>query len=574
MIIFKEVRWRNFLSTGNEFTRIQLNRSKSTLIVGKNGHGKTTMIGALVFALYGKAYGKETKPQLVNTITKKNMLCEVDFSIGENEYMIRRGAAPNVFEIHQNGNLIEPPSDLKEYQDLVEKTILKINYKSFCQVVVLGSTNYVPFMKLPAGDRRAVVEDLLDIQVFTKMNSILKQKIDANKQEQSSNKTEITLLEQKIDLHEKHIASLKENNDDIIQDKRDAIAKLEKSITKYQEENERLSDEIEELTKEIKDTSKLQTTKEQLVEFKFKFEDKIKTAGNDLLFFAKHNHCPTCRQEIDAKFKETEIEAKTVTVAETEVALLKLEEKLKSTKTQLEEATKLNQDISSINSDVRSNNMLIKNYKTSIQTMEQEIESIKSKSKVTVENNSEIDELKVLLNKKMSYKYTLENEKELFDVSHHLLKDTGIKTKIIAQYIPIINRQVNKYMSDLDFFVNFELDNNFNEIIKSRNRDDFKYSSFSEGEKMRLNLALLFSWRDIAKMRNSASTNLLIMDEVADSSLDEEGTSGFLSIIEGLGPETNVFLISHHGDAIYDKFHSVIRMEKVNNFSRIARNEL
>lgn len=530
------------------------------------------MIAALVFALYGKAYGKDTKPQLVNSITKKNCICEVDFSIGEIEYMARRGAAPNVFEIYQNGSLIEPPADLKEYQELLEKTILKINYKSFCQVIVLGSTNYVPFMKLPTGDRRAVVEDLLDIQIFTKMNSILKQKIDENKEEFAKNKTEITLLEQKIELHQKHIASLKVNNDEIIQDKRDAITKLEQTIAKYQDENDKLSDEIEELTKSVKDTTKLTATKDQLVQYQYKFDDKIAAAGKDLLFFAKNDHCPTCRQEIDVKFKEEEIEKKTVTVAETQVALLKLEEKLESTKNQLAEATKLNQNISSLTSDIRSNTMLIKNYKSSIETMGQEIESIKSKSKINIETNSEIDELMVLLNTKMSYKYTLETEKELFNVSHHLLKDTGIKTKIIAQYIPIINQQVNKYMSDLDFFVNFELDNNFNEIIKSRNRDEFKYSSFSEGEKMRLNLALLFAWRDIAKMRNSASTNLLIMDEVADSSLDEEGTSGFLSIIEGLGPETNVFLISHHGDTIYDKFHSVIKMEKVNNFSRVATN--
>lgn len=570
MIIFKEVRWANFLSTGNEFTKIQLNRSKSTLIIGKNGHGKTTMIAAIVFALYGKSYGKDTKPQLVNSITKKNMICEIDFSIGEIEYMVRRGAAPNVFEIYQNGSLIEPPSDLKEYQELLEKTILKINYKSFCQVVVLGSTNYVPFMKLPAGDRRAVVEDLLDIQIFTKMNAILKQKIDDNKQEMSKNKTEITLLTQKIELHEKHMDSLKENNDEIIQDKRDSIAKLETSISKYEEENDKLLQVIEELSLHTKDTTKLTSTKDQLVQFQYKFENKIDAASKEMMFFAKHDHCPTCAQDILPHFKEAKIEKNTVTVAETQVALLKLQDKLEQTKAQLKEATEHSNKISSITSDIKSNNLLIKNYRNSIENMEEEIESIKSKSKVTTENNSEIENLMVSLNDKMVYKYKLETEKELYDVSHHLLKDTGIKTKIIAQYIPIINQQVNNYMSHLDFFVNFELDDKFNETIKSRNRDDFTYSSFSEGEKMRLNLALLFSWRDIARMRNSASTNLLIMDEVADSSLDEEGTSGFLSIIEALGPDTNVFLISHHGDAIYDKFHSVIKMEKVNNFSRIA----
>lgn len=534
----------------------------------------TSMIGAIVFALYGKPYGKDTKPQLVNSITKKNMLCEIDFSIGEIEYTIRRGAAPNLFEIYQNGSLIEPPSDLKEYQELLEKTILKINYKSFCQVVVLGSTNYVPFMKLPAGDRRAVVEDLLDIQVFTKMNSILKQKIDENKQEVAKNKTEITLLEQKIELYNKHIVSLQENNDDIIEDKLKGIRGLKHTIAAYEKQNEESIEKIEDLTKEVKDTTRLTNTKDQLLQFQYKFDDKIAAAGKEILFFAKNNHCPTCKQEIDVTFKETEIEKKTVSVAETQVALLKLEEKLKETKLKLDEANKVNNEISSINSDIKSNTLLIRNYQASIETMCEEIDSIKNKSKVTTQNNSEIDDLVVSLNKKMSYKYTLESEKELFDVSHHLLKDTGIKTKIIGQYIPIINQQVNKYLSDLDFFVNFELDDKFGETIKSRNRDDFTFSSFSEGEKMRLNLALLFSWRAIAKMRNSASTNLLIMDEVADSSLDEEGTSGFLHIIENLGPETNVFLISHHGDSIYDKFHSVIKMEKVNNFSRIAVNAL
>lgn len=570
MILFKKLRWMNLLSTGNQFTEVLLNKSKSTLILGENGAGKSTILDALFFVLYGRPFRNINKPQLMNSITGKGLLVEIEFSIGHKEYMIRRGMKPNVFEVYQNGVMINQNSDVREYQEMLEKNILKMNHKSCGQIVVLGSANYVPFMQLPAGARREVIEDLLDIQIFSVMNTLLKEKINQNKADIRDAEYQIDLIEQKIEMTQKHIASLQINNDELIESKEQMIADLQCQIDEASVQIEAINKTIEELSETISDAKSITEKKSKVLELESTLETKIRTLKKEVQFFHNHDNCPTCKQGIEHEFKETRITDRQKQLTEVEDALVKLESKIIQINSRIEEITKVNNEITKLNNKIIEHNGDIRSWNNSITTIRKEINSIRSNTSQIDNSQNEIDELRKDLTKKSKLKYDLIGQKEILDISSSLLKDTGIKTRIIRQYVPIINKLVNKYLAALDFFVNFELDEKFTETIKSRFRDEFSYASFSEGEKMRIDLALMFTWRAIAKLRNSATTNLLIMDEVFDSSLDVSGTEEFLKILDGLTSDSNVFIISHKGDQLYDKFHSVIRFEKHKNFSRIA----
>lgn len=570
MIAFKKLRWQNLLSTGNQFTELDLNRSSSTLVVGENGAGKSTFIEALTFALYGKPYRNINKPQLLNSITGKGLLVELEFSIGKKEYMIRRGMKPNIFEIYQNSEMLNQNAGARDDQEYLEKNILKLNFKSFSQIVVLGSANYVPFMQLPSMQRRAVVEDLLDIQIFSVMNSLLKDKINSNRTELSDIEYKINLCEQKIEMHSKHIDALKSNNDELINQKREKIEEHDKAILQHKITVDGLMSQVEELNAQVADQNKIESRKNKLVQMEASLEDRIRKLNKEIQFFHDHDNCPTCKQGIDHDFKTTTVEVRSTKKVEVEEALNKLETEIKTTQERLTFINNTNAQIQHFNTSIQSNNQQITFYQRYITDLNKEIEALVEQGNKIHTDMDDTESYEKELTGHNKQKELLSKQKAVYEVAAHLLKDTGIKTKIIKQYVPIMNKLINKYLAAMDFFVNFELDDQFNETIKSRFRDEFSYASFSEGEKMRIDLALMFTWRAIAKLRNSASTNLLIMDEVFDSSLDSSGTEEFLKILETLTQDTNTFIISHKGDQLFDRFHSIIKFEKHSNFSRIA----
>lgn len=570
MIIFKKLRWQNLLSTGNQFTEISLNRSKSTLIVGENGAGKSTILDALAYALYGKAFRNINKAQLINSITGKGLLVELEFSIGQKDYLIRRGVKPNLFEIHQDGTLLNQQADIREQQDFFERQILKLNHKSFGQIVVLGSANFVPFMQLSAQERRTVIEDLLDIQIFTTMNVLLKEKVSDNRSNIQDIDYQIALLEQKIDLSEQHMTSILTNNDELIKNKEDLIVEFDTRVHATNVEVEDTLSKIKDLNNTIDDHQKVNSRKSKLLQMETELETKVRKFKKEIQFFHDHDNCPTCKQGIDHEFKNEWIDNRENKSTEISTALEQIEKEILNIDNRLNEITDINNQITALNQQITNHGADIRSWENSIKSLRNEIESIRTNTKVIDDNADQIaqarKELKLLSGNKMD----LVEQREIYDISGVLLKDGGIKTRIIKQFVPIMNKLINKYLAAMDFFVQFELDEKFNETIKSRFRDEFTYASFSEGEKMRIDLALMFTWRAIAKLRNSASTNLLIMDEVFDSSLDTSGTEEFMKILDTLALDTNTFVISHKGDQLYDKFHSVIKFEKHANFSRMA----
>jgi DNA repair exonuclease SbcCD ATPase subunit len=569
-IFFKKLRWKNFVSTGNLFTEIDLARSKSTLIVGENGAGKSTILDALSFSLYGKPFRNINKPQLVNAITQKNLMVEVEFDVGPNEYLIKRGLKPGVFEIYQNGTLMNQDSATRDYQEYLEKNILKLNHKSFNQIVVLGSANFIPFMQLPAGTRRQVIEDLLDIQIFSTMNTLLKEKIQSNKEDIVAIGFEMKSVSDKIEMHKKHLETLRTNNDELIKQK---LVAIENIITSKNEAAAEIKKyEVLNTTAEesIADKDKAQKRFNQLEDLRTQVASKLIKLKKDVKFFTDNNDCPTCKQGIQDGHKHEIIDKNTTQINDIESGSELLHKEFIAAMDRITEIQDINKQISENNKKISELNTKVAMWNNFEADAKKEIDDLKNSVGHNDDQNTDLQGLKTSLKEAIAKKEELTKEKQVLDVAASLLKDSGIKTRIIKQYIPIINQLINKYLSAMEFFVNFELNENFEEKIKSRFRDEFSYASFSEGEKMRIDLALLFAWRAVAKLRNSSTTNLLIMDEVFDSSLDSTGTDEFIKILNGLTQDTNVFIISHKGDQLYDKFHSVIKFEKHKNFSRIA----
>jgi DNA repair exonuclease SbcCD ATPase subunit len=570
LIFFKKIRWKNFLSTGNSFTEIDFSNNQTTLIVGENGAGKSTMLDALSFVLYNKPFRKVNKPQLLNSINKKDLVVEIEFDIGSHMYKIIRGLKPAIFEVYQNNNLISQDADNRDYQDVLEKQILKLNHKSFCQVVVLGSASFIPFMQLTAAARREIIEDILDIQIFSTMNSLLKEKISDNNNKLMEVEYQYDLTSEKIKMQNEHIVAMQKNSEEQIEKLRKELKHQTDLIELEQNETERLDTEIISLKATIEDQEQVNKKQKTLQRLEIQLADKITKLQADIEFFTSHDSCPTCRQDIDVQFKCETVDAKHAQIQETQTGVEKLKEEINTIHEKIQYIADVSSKISSLNIDkiTKSNN--INGMVMQCKKIAREMKELQDKSDDLIINDDKMKELESLIGQYAEQKGELSRDKDALNIVSIVLKDSGIKSRIIKQYIPVINKLINKYLAAMDFFVNFELNENFEETIKSRFRDEFSYASFSEGEKMRINLAILFTWRAVAKLRNSASTNLLIMDEVLDGSMDSNGTDEFLKIINNLTQDTNTFIISHKTDQLYDKFKNVIKFEKHKNFSRIA----
>jgi len=569
LIQFKSIKWKNFLSTGNVFTEVKLNKTKSTLIIGDNGAGKSTILDALTFVLFGKPFRSVNKNQLVNSINQGGTEVEVEFTIGTKEYIVRRGIKKNFFEIYQNGKMLNQDASIRDYQEYLEKTILKLNYKSFTQIVVLGSSTFIPFMQLKASDRRTIIEDLLDIEIFSVMNQLLKSRVALNKDEMGTVDIALGLSKGELEQIEWLIQQIKENKSNQIEANKKDIEKHEKAIQDYQEKIERILEKNKTLNESISDEREVRGKIDSLSDYSRGIEKGILKCEEDIEFYEKNSHCDTCEQEIPEDHRDKMTQQFHGKMHELSNGLMSLGHKLKEQNTRLDEIEKVSQEYDenlreqiSVNSHITACNEYIKKVSVQIQeisNMEDDIEKQKSELKKCKEDIS------IYTNEKEK----LSKQKHLYEMASTLLKDSGIKSRIIKQYLPIINKYINAHLNKMDFYVSFELDEGFNETIKSRHRDEFTYSSFSEGEKMRIDLALLFTWRAVAKLKNSVNTNLLILDEVFDSSLDASGTDEFLKILYDLAGDVNVFVISHKGEILYDKFNSTIKFEKHKNFSRM-----
>jgi len=567
MIEFHKVRWKNFLSTGNVFTDVDLQEYSTTLITGQNGAGKSTILDALCFGLYGKPFRKVKKNQLINSVNNGSTIVEVEFSTNGKRYKLVRGIKPGILEIYQDGNLKDQTANVRDAQEDIEKNILRMNMKSFTQMVILGSSSFIPFMQLSTHVRREVIEDLLDIGVFSTMSTLLKDKSSKNKQDLAMNEKDIHGLDSMIDMQKEQSKFDQERRKAEIERCVTRIGEIDNDIGKIDKQIEDINKHIDELYEKISDESKVHQKTDRILKLETDLDKKKKNSLKIIEFYNNNDNCPTCTQLISDEIKQEKIAERNDIIAELDVGVLKLTEEIEKINLRTAEIKKIRNEIQDTETD------LAKSKQTKIAD---ERERSLLASKIKDLNNEEFthtaDKLLELNDEKeerLAEKVALLDQKQLLEVATLILKDSGIKAKIIKQYVPIINQLVNKYLAAMDFFVKFELDENFNEKILSRHRDDFSYDSFSEGEKMRIDLSLLFTWRTIAKMKNSASTNLLILDEVFDASLDANGCDEFLKILEKL-ESSNVFVISHKGDIMQDKFSNHIRFEKHKNFSRIA----
>lgn len=570
MIYFKTIRWRNFLSTGNTFTEIKLDKHRSTLIVGENGAGKSTLLDAISFGLYGKPFRKINKNQLINTVNERGTVVELEFLVGKKEYKIVRGIKPNNFDIFCDGVLIDQNADAKEYQNMLETQILKLNQKSFAQIVILGSASFIPFMQLPSAHRREIIEDLLDIQIFSVMNSLLKDKVALNRIHTSDNDHAIQSAGEKIELYKKHVASLKQNNDDLIAQREQQVTQINADIDAANASVATVQAEVEALSAGIADQDKVKKKLDKLRDISRQVELRLEKIQKETQFFLDHHNCPTCRQGIADDHKQQFVDKNNAQITQIEDGKEQMAIELNALVERQQAITNITSDISAKNRQISEMLVQVRTWSGFIKTIEKEIAELRVNTTQIDANNQEIVQLKETLRTAIARKEELAKDKQVYDIASTMLKDSGIKTKIIKQYVPIINKLINKYLAAMDFFVNFELNESFEETIKSRFRDEFSYDSFSEGEKSRIDLALLFTWRAIAKLRNSASTNLLILDEVFDGSLDVQGSDELIKILQNIVQDSNVFVISHKTDQLMDKFEHVIKFEKYKNFSRIA----
>lgn len=571
MIEFQTIKWKNFLSTGNYFTEVQLNKSSSTLIVGENGAGKSTILDALTFGLFGKSFRKINKPQLVNSINSKDTVIEITFSIGKKNYLVRRGIKPNIFEIWVDGKMLDQDSKIRDSQLYLEETILKLNYKSFTQTVILGSATFVPFMQLSANDRRDIIEDILDIKIFSSMNEILKAKMAMMKESMSDNEKNREVQDYKIELQERSIEEAKSTKNTAINTFKKKIKEKKTEQSGYLDSNKKLQTELDELLETIVDESKLVAKRKKFEKLENKLSNNIDKIDNDIDWFTNNDVCPSCQQNIGSDHKHCIVEEKDVKKNEIQEAVKQLSVELDGVNESISKIEETKTSILNLRNVMNNNTNKFEFLQKSIEEIETEMEDAESNNKSVSKLEKELNTARKEMSRLDAERKELTDTKNYYVVASQFLKDTGVKTSIIKYYLPIMNKLINKYLQEMDFYVNFTMDERFQENIKSRGREGFTYSSFSEGEKMRVDLALLFTWREIARMKNSVNTNLLILDEVFDSSLDATGTDEFLKLLNTLGGN-NVFVISHKGDILFDKFNETIKFEKVKNFSQIEKN--
>jgi len=568
-IKFEKIRWMNFLSTGNVFTEVDLAEHKTRLIIGDNGSGKSTILDALTFCLYNKPFRKINKPQLINSINKKNCLVELELETGGNKYKITRGIKPNVFEIHKNGELLSQDAANKDYQEVLEKNILKLNYKSFCQVVIVGSASFVPFMQLNTASRREVIEDILDIKIFSSMSSLVKDEISSLKTKLSQNSDKRSLKEESIRMFKETQKKLNRNTEELITNYNKKIDETKAKIEDAQKEVDVLIEHVSDFDDIKKQNKDLTQKLNEIQKFEYGIKQKLGEIKRDIDFYDNNEQCPTCSQDIEDSFRQNVKNSKSKKIAEYEEGLKALSDKSQKINFRIEQISKILEQKTQKNIELSEKNNEIKMNNNYISDIVREIDKL-NKERKQDQDDSELvklqDEFKEL---KKEY-LALKEEASILEVAVSLLKDGGIKAKIVKQYVPIMNSLINKYLQAMDFFVSFELDESFSEKILSRHRDAFSYDSFSEGEKFRIDLALLFTWRKIAKLKNSVSTNILIMDEVFDSSLDSGGTDDFMKLINETDDMSNIVIISHKGDQLHDSFDNVIKFEKVKGFSKVA----
>ena len=569
LILFKTLSWKNFLSTGNYKTTIDFARHNNTLVSGENGAGKSTMLDALTFAIFGKSFRGIKIPQLVNSINEKDCEVEITFSIGRDDYKILRGIKPKIFEIYKNGDLIPQDAQSRDYQKILEEQIIKMTYKAFCQVVILGSSNYVPFMQLSASDRRLVVENLLDIDVFSIMNTLVRGRLQMLKESVKDIDTKVEIVKSKVDEKQKLINTLKKKSSDSVDECKKEIEESRKQIKEIEEDIHNQQDSVDNLMSKVKDKDIIPKSLITMESEYKQLKGEVKSIERVVKFYEENDTCPSCKQDIQKHHKECVFE-------ENEKENNNILEQMEELSVSIEDTEKRLSDINAILDSIQNIEKHISSKQNQISASSQYIDKMQKNIEYVLTEGTEVDVIKKELNQLIGEgKNHVERRKELIEDKHHLniastlLKDTGIKAKIIKHYLPIMNKLINKYLADMDFFCQFNLDENFNESIKSRHRDEFTYFSFSEGERLRIDLSLLLAWREIARLKNSVNCNLLILDEVFDSSLDAVGTEEFLKLLTTFGNRANIFVISHKSDTMTDKFQNHIVFEKKNNFSNI-----
>ena len=569
MILFKTIKWKNFLSTGNQYTEVDFTLNSTNLIVGTNGAGKSTILDALTFSLFGRPFRKINKPQLINTVNEKDCIVEVEFTIGTTEWKVVRGIKPNIFEIHRNGEVLDQASASVDQQKWLEQTVLKMNYKSFTQIVILGSSTFVPFMQLPAAHRREVIEDLLDIKIFSSMNTVIKEKIRQIREEVKTLELKKESLFDKVEMQRNFIEELENRGNAKINDNQKKIANLDAEVDIYMRENSSLEESIFKYIKEQEEVTGAADKLRKLGNLKGKISQKVLTITTEHKFFTENTVCPTCTQEIDETFRLHRITDAQNKAKELQSGYQELEETIKSEEERERQFNILSKEITKLTHEVSQNNTKISGCQRQIRDFESEIQTLTNQLKNKNTEHEKLESFRETLQKTYDELAVKKDSINYYDFAYGLLKDGGVKSKIIKKYLPLINQQVNRYLQMMDFYINFTLDEEFNETVQSPIHEDFSYASFSEGEKMRIDLALLFTWREVAGFKNSVNTNLLILDEVFDSSLDGFGTEEFLKIIKYTIKDANIFVISHK-TGLDDKFDNVIKFEKVKGFSRIG----
>jgi len=568
MIIFKKIRWKNFLSTGNQFIEVDLNKSNTTLIIGTNGSGKSTLLDAMTYVLFNRPFRIIKKEQMVNTVNNGDALVEIEFSIGTKEYKVRRGIKPNIFEIYCDDELINQDASSVDYQKILERNIMRLSYRSFVQVVILGSSSYEPFMKMKSRYRKEAVEEILDIKVFSHMDWMLRDQQSVLNKKIVDVKHNADLIQSKYELEDKHFKEIKNRNVDDKKLKQDQLDKIENDKKTYLEKIQQLDTDYKKHNDDIKDKEKVEKKLNQLSKLEAKIEQNLHTHEKNLQFFEDNDSCPTCTQKLEPIFRGEKQAYEKGKIATLNDGMKKLVEEITQTETKLKEFNSISKKMTDLNIEISKLNTSIEEMKKYSDNLHNEILLLENKKQDSDKIEEELNNLAQQLNETQEELTKINEEKTYVDTVREILSEKGAKTRIIKKYLPIMNTLINQYLQDMDFFVNFNLDEEFNETIKSRFRDTFNYNNFSEGEKLRIDLALLFTWRNIAKMKNSTNTNVLILDEIFDSSLDSQGTEDFFKILRTLSKE-NVFIISHKGDILFDKFTNIIKFEKTNNFTRL-----